>query len=381
MPGNIADWEQSVPQKTVWILGSGFSKSLGGPLLADLLSERGKQQLWARHPDWKKLNVVYEVYTANLRDSKSARSARLWEHAEEFLEFVDAAADPNSSLHYLLDGRIKEHTGGVTVEAFRNLLVCAIAGECSFDEWSDPQLERWEPYVNWVRLLTPKKDTVVTFNYDTVVERAGEHVFKQDAIVRAATGSNQRGPVEWDSAVLPWSKLEPPTDLVHLIKLHGSTRWSHNGPSYKSDLRWDQASEAAHAPLIGIPGPSKARMRKDHFDRLWRLAVERIKGATEIIFLGYRFPPSDSQARREILGAIQANEQVRLRMVTILGPDTHGKDSARITSLLTRAGNKRSPIDAYKNARGETNVIHGFDPTPVYAEPLYVEDYLSLLGP
>ncbi len=57
----------------VWILGSGFSKSLGGPLLVDLLSHRGKAIVQTRFKQISCENV-YRVYWQHLKDSHETRS-------------------------------------------------------------------------------------------------------------------------------------------------------------------------------------------------------------------------------------------------------------------------------------------------------------------
>ena len=47
----------------------------------------------------------------------------------------------------------------------------SLAAECSaFLLELDPNDERWRPYEKWVRGLQPRKDTVICFNYDCVLE-------------------------------------------------------------------------------------------------------------------------------------------------------------------------------------------------------------------
>jgi hypothetical protein len=51
-------------KKVVWILGSGFSKSLGGPLLADLLSHRGEAYTATKFPGQSR--AIYDLFRAHL---------------------------------------------------------------------------------------------------------------------------------------------------------------------------------------------------------------------------------------------------------------------------------------------------------------------------
>jgi hypothetical protein len=93
--------------KTVWILGSGFSKPLGGPTLPQLLSHIAFQDAEVRYPDVFKDEVVHRntyavrfLYHYGTRFKQGPMTPLfdhvlgepLWEHAEEFLDQLDAAA-------------------------------------------------------------------------------------------------------------------------------------------------------------------------------------------------------------------------------------------------------------------------------------------------
>src|SRR3990170_4907078 len=84
----------------VWILGAGFSKSLGGPLLPSLLSERSEERIQAAYehtPTW--LNErAFSIIRQMLRDYGWEQKSRspAWVDAEEFLEQLDTAASTQS---------------------------------------------------------------------------------------------------------------------------------------------------------------------------------------------------------------------------------------------------------------------------------------------
>lgn len=52
-------------RKIVWILGAGFSRSLGGPLLADLFSQEKRLELKERYPECDALWRFTEVVVAS----------------------------------------------------------------------------------------------------------------------------------------------------------------------------------------------------------------------------------------------------------------------------------------------------------------------------
>src|SRR5688572_12853913 len=94
--------------KRVWILGAGFSRPLGGPLLNDVLSLKSWHRLVARWPKIfaqaslsRSMSQVYRLYrfgttfkegTATCRGHNSP-GEHLFEHAEEFLVFLDRAQE------------------------------------------------------------------------------------------------------------------------------------------------------------------------------------------------------------------------------------------------------------------------------------------------
>ena len=84
-----------------------------------------------------------------------------------------------------------------------------------------------------------------------------------------------------------------------------------------------------------------------------------IREAQRVIFVGYRFPPTDGDTRRDILSSIKRNRQpLGLGIQTVLGPSIHADDSNRLLQLLTTVVAKER----------------------VTQVPLYAEDYFSLMG-
>jgi hypothetical protein len=167
--------------RTVWILGAGFSRPLGGPLLPELLTPALTDRVRAAFPEGtypllhKPVDDTLRIYE---RHGPKTRK-QLWEHAEEYLEFLDAAAyargreddaTPLVKLWVRLFGEdLAKNPGIVTTAQLARRLMAA---ECSqFYVDADTSFEKWQPYRRWVGLLA-EGDAVLTFNYDTVVEAA-----------------------------------------------------------------------------------------------------------------------------------------------------------------------------------------------------------------
>ncbi|MEI9948279.1 MAG: SIR2 family protein [Pseudomonadota bacterium] len=354
---------------TVWILGSGFSKSLGGPLLNDLLTERGRLELFARFPglrdNWGK---AHKLFQEHLKGSTDPASSRLWEHAEEFLDFVDAAAaNPNSPVATVLRSAMNaSNFRELAIEDLRKMAVLSVAAECSFAAYCDPQTEAWQPYVNWASQLA-EGNTIVTFNYDTVLETLGG---MSTGVVRHL---GKR------TTILPWvnQSLEDKRD-VPILKLHGSVSWSTKGarPSIlnEHELSLDVAFEHGYVPLLASPGPAKHQARHGELAPLWNRMHAAIEFADTLVFMGYRFPPSDSTARLDIFKAIKSNKQPHLKIHVVLGPNVGSPDNVRLASMLDvilkDAGRERTDT-----RNGSVNVSYN-----IVQQPLFVEDFFTVLN-
>jgi hypothetical protein len=346
-------------RNVVWILGSGFSRGLGGPLLYELLSRKAYTEIQSKFREKvKSCGRVYGLYWKHWFGN-TASDEKIWSHAEEFLDFVDTAVSATSPRHDILAKFLKSsgvvESPTISHEDFRRHAIRAVAAECLFTEPSpDLKGEAWEPYLAWSQGLSRTNNTIVTFNYDLVLE----HLAKPEH----AQYLNGR------SFVLPG--FQEGHGALPVYKLHGSVNWRR--PT-KEELE-EKGREAfivppeaildqANTPLIATPGPTKKRQANGDLDTLWNRATYAISHADVIVFMGYRFPPSDSQARRRILGAIKDSKVSRLRVHTVLGPRTKEDDTVRLEALLKATLQSRTVDDA------EQPIVH----------PLYVEDFLTVL--
>jgi hypothetical protein len=84
--------------KIVWILGAGFSKSLGAPLLSELLTPESRERVLMAWPnkfgDHAIARSIVNLYLGGVHGPRHAKPMeKHWEHAEEFLERLDRARD------------------------------------------------------------------------------------------------------------------------------------------------------------------------------------------------------------------------------------------------------------------------------------------------
>ena len=156
-------------KKTVWILGTGFSRSLGGPLLEDLLSTTGLAIVDGVYPSLGGLDTV-RVMIRKLQERRLHNNfTPPWRDAEEFIDQLDAlegkarANDPEAKrspdwgrftglFGEILEGR---HDKNGALTSFRDEVRRFVAAQCcAFLEGANPEEEeRWAPYRLWAKAL------------------------------------------------------------------------------------------------------------------------------------------------------------------------------------------------------------------------------------
>jgi hypothetical protein len=364
----------------VWILGAGFSRSLGGPLLTDLLSPPTNNFVSAVYRENSFIglpegdaNLAERAAALDVRllyqqcgGSTAEEGKRFWDDAEAFLDQLDAAAHggPESPAYsrirnaFQIASAYNGEFGDVKKmrDAARRLVAAAC---CAFVKDADTSEERWQPYTSWARRMTPT-DTIVTFNYDRVPEKLNAF----DVVLPHPTA-----PVE-DGAFRP-----------QLLKLHGSVDWhreARDGIVTFRDTKRDEYAIECDGEAIGLatPGPTK-RLAAKEAGSLWDGAKRRIRAAEVIVFVGFRFPPSDAEAREQLLKAIGENSSTHVELHIVLGPERSHRDVVRLEQLL-RYVLIRNGRDEIVPPRIHMQLSGAVKTFAVTTHPLYAEDFFSV---
>ena len=172
---------------------------------------------------------------------------------------------------------------------------------------------------NLVKHLNETRSTVITLNYDTVLERTVHTTL--------ANRPDEHGPREFDLYQMPLSVLRLrqagtlgglPVQTFRLLKLHGSINWFYSGQDaspgeqiyYRavtsgspSEDDWGRANAtdgeirrltSDKAPLIVPPVSEKSRFYENRTIRmLWTAAREALALADEVWCVGYSLPETD----------------------------------------------------------------------------------------
>lgn len=212
-----------------------------------------------------------------------------------------------------------------------------------------------------------RRSTVITLNYDTLIESAVQcSELKDDAdSPRAQAHHTFAVPVPFAMARFggSWFRYEPRSTFT-LCRLHGSLSWWREAPSLtglfdvetwkdsfgsETDVSWREVEANARGlagPLLVPPTLVKSGLHDNPVLRAnWATAFARLQEATTIVVMGYSFPGGDSQMAA-LLGSAFKDKEV---IVVDVAPDdvrrrisTFGSRFASISSYLS-GGSKPIP--------------------------------------
>lgn len=266
-------------ERVVWLLGAGFSKPLGGPLFSELISDQSER--WTK--SWLTVRGFAPESPSNvLGIFKRGQQAKLWENAEDCLSLIDEArSDQVAALV------IRQALGTVVDDietVWKRITQFVTSATAHFVDraFASTQLpEVWTPYERWTELLS-EQDSVVSFNYDLVVE----------------------------------SLLTKMDKKISLAKLHGSVPETR---SFREHILGGKA-----ILTIATPGPGKTKSRDNPIvAEAWTKAEQDLQRADRLVVIGYSFPSSDAYVRSFVLSKCKAQS-----VDVVVGQDPCGKDIA-----------------------------------------------------
>lgn len=314
----------------LWILGAGFSRRLGGPLLNDLLSTSAVGLLRRRHSGtWLAEHLTDLVAATCHRGMRDGH----WRDPEQFISLLIPRDDDDEQLvRMVFEACLADREPGARSVAaededaddphrweylYSRAIAIVAAQCCDFVERIRQDREAWLPYDRWVSAVSDD-DVVVSFNYDLVVE----HAFDRASRSLCAPNPRSRRGVK----VLPKHPL--------LLKLHGSVDFRDTIPHPYEPPRIGNL--VRNPAFIGVPGQGKVDHADYDFDKLWDLADEALNRADRVTVVGYRCPETDEMSKAWLLDGL-ANNASKPGVEVVLGPN--GSDDARrLKSLLGRAG-------------------------------------------
>ncbi|MFJ6347204.1 hypothetical protein ACIQLM_16910 [Pseudarthrobacter oxydans] len=238
------------------------------------------------------------------------------------------------------------------------------------------------PLPNWLSRLVASwcadSATLVTFNYDVLVERALTAmglVAEWADVYRVPLISRQLGA----SAGLSFGVMNPPGPTLELLKLHGSTNWGYGGlhaPSsevmclLRSGQGWSPETKADDSPrnkgmfddlqpmIVPPTGTKNAFYSNAGLRAQWRNAAASLARASEVTIFGYSFPATDLATRQFFSRSLPSVPITVVDRSTRVA-DTVEEISTGHTSLNRFTGN--NAVEDYVNANCGDLVRWGTD--------------------
>ena len=293
--------------KRVFVLGAGFSAAAGLPTITNLFERMlALQDSYSRDPDDYddlRRNVTFFYPDTDLSHPSS------YPNFEEFLSLLEISRD------FQEDSDI--YPGSTrNFDRYYNRTL-SILGHTITTCQNEVNFENESHLRQFVESLI-SNDTIILFNWDTLVERQAERIQKQ-------------------------IDLDGRQNRPQLLKLHGSLSWvwvdrstgtsnylvpmdcrTEEGQLYRSSDHslLDTWTGLDRPPFIVTPIARKTPLKTTFVKRLWDTAMEAIVNASTVYVIGYSLPPQDYHARAMLRNAIDAKERRDgMARLVVINPD------------------------------------------------------------
>jgi len=342
----------------VYILGAGFSADAGLPMIANFMSVMRTAATWyGEQGGVREHDAITKVLDYRLRAAAAAYRCPIDpDNIEDLFSLVDAeeqhrpdAAGPQRQMRLAIAATL-DHAHQI----YRNDQQCLKVYLEGTDRpqarpsWpQDPANEKhyhvplYDAYLATMTgyfypQVAPRRDTIITFNYDTLVEDALSNLetpysygFGADAFY---TKERPGGFVIYNEHDIPF--LRPATGqkgVVDLLKLHGSVNWlldyatPTEAPTQSqqrlqifpafSDLLTEYADPLGR---IFIEPPTWRKGHNGGMASVWDSALQALRTASRIIVMGYSMPPTDVHFRYLVAAGLREN--ISLQEIVFVNP-------------------------------------------------------------
>lgn len=305
----------------VYILGAGFSRFRGLPLISDFMMRmRDALESHALQGHDRECAAIETVLDFRLKASAAAYRIQIdLENIEELFSLASASPGQleNSiklAIAATLDYSLRSsQPRNINFSATKDSFVPK--SNWTFDQRSGSQgnggLWAAPAYEYIVRALLGmwqdwdqgNENSFITFNYDTLLEDA------LDALgIGYSLGFDGR-------------EREASAQRTKVLKLHGSVNWAvPKGARTKIDVmeNYRAVVEAGLTPQI-IP-PTWKKDSRGAFDDIWGQSLKALADATRVVVLGFSIPPTDLHFKYLLAAGLRENYS--LREIVFVNPDS-----------------------------------------------------------
>ncbi len=297
-------------QNVVFFIGAGFSAPFGIPVMSNFIdkakdlyfndieqySEIGKTlELIERYSIVKNymnidLNNIEDLLSITYMESLIKKNTVLMNHVKNFIKIVIEA----------YTGEVKQGIN-LFAELISNL---AIKNDiCVYSKVIDGKLEEIPQLSPNGMIQKCSKYGVVSLNYDLLIENALDRLTKLNGRFYIESGK--------DNVFEKYYKINKDLDHdgIPMAKLHGTINGYIVPPTWNKNIN-------------------------NYIQNDWKLAINLLKDATHIVFLGYSLPASDNYIK--FLLASSLNNNRRLKRISIITLDSDGETKIRYKNLFDK---------------------------------------------
>lgn len=197
-----------------------------------------------------------------------------------------------------------------------------------------------------------KKDTIVTFNYDLMIEEALRNADIWNPVdgYGIKTSGKTKG---WAKGWLNHKKGREKRSAIKLLKLHGSLNWQSKPWGIRLQPRPYLVSTRdgkTRFEKISILAPGwKKPIDKNPYRKFWRAARLQLEKCKTLIVLGYSLPETDLLAQSLLaeVARMRAKRKEYLKQLHLADPDKSVKE--RFVKLFTPALGPHGQIFKYED--------------------------------
>ena len=305
----------------VYILGAGFSRLRGLPLIGDFMMKmRDALEYHAGQQHHREVSAIEDVLAFRLRASSAAYRVQVeLENIEDLFSLASASPSQMEDNIKLAIAATLDYATQTSeprwarfqcyadrFDSKRNWEHDQFPSTRLTDSWTAPAYE----YIirallgGWSREDANCENSFITFNYDTLLEEALEALG-----VSYSLGFDQSGE-------------EGASYQANVFKLHGSVNWTvPKGARTKIEVMKDYRGvvEAKLIPQI-IP-PTWKKDARGAFNDIWNHSLRALADATRIVVIGFSIPPTDPHFKYLLAAGLQENYS--LREIVFVNPE-HG---------------------------------------------------------
>ena len=303
----------------VYILGAGFSRLRGLPLIGDfMVMMRDALQYHSSLGHQRECKAIEAVLEFRLRASSAAYRVQIdLENIEELFSLASASTSQmEDSIRLAIAATLDyaNETAGSKTAQFNGSEDDVgrkngwLFNKSQFDESRGSWIAPAYSYIvrsllgHWDDVGRSSENTFITLNYDTVLEDALGSLG-----VSYSLGFDERSKSK-DSSV------------VEVLKLHGSVNWTiPKGARTKIDVLPDYRAvvDAGLTPQL-IP-PTWKKDSRGAFNDIWDRSLRALTGATRVVVIGFSIPATDQHFKYLLAAGLQENYS--LREIVFVNPE------------------------------------------------------------